>query len=218
MPVNSERARSCAKFTTAIDQRRMENGLACLATKLIALLADEEITEKQAPRGWGELATLASRAKTRKHSLTSFAPYLPCSSTVRAVPWKLQTPTSLQSYALRLRRVLRRHDLLQRDYPRERNAENVYSGNLERWSYTQKALWSAWNIVLANKTSVVLAEFHGNGLFVNCSHGNIIRQKQSILSWPAPVRYANCNYLFALPWETRIIRNIRNQSDRARHY
>jgi len=69
----------------------MENGLACLATKLIAFSADEEIAEKQAPpsqgvKGAARLAAfLAKRVKTRKHSLMSFAQYLPSSSTMRAV-------------------------------------------------------------------------------------------------------------------------------------
>lgn len=64
----------------------MENGLACLATKLIALLAVEEITEKQALKREGEggrgcyrMARRAPRQpgrKRRKHSLTSFAGYL----------------------------------------------------------------------------------------------------------------------------------------------
>jgi len=59
-------------------------------------------TSATGPQGWWELhnspfsspASFASQRKTRKHSLTSFAQYLLCSSTVRAVLWKLQTPTN----------------------------------------------------------------------------------------------------------------------------
>lgn len=125
----------------------MENGLACLATKLIALLAGEEITEKQAPRGVGGgegcRRTLrqpgAKTAKTLINVFCAVFTVLECRAGGCPESYKhLSSPAVLcaKRAASSAREFFVGRICCQRDYPRERNAENVFreSGAMELYS------------------------------------------------------------------------------------
>lgn len=115
----------------------MENGLACFATKLIALPVDEEIAKKQAPQGLeddGSCTTRRSLRQSEENAKTLINVFCAVFTVLEYRASGSLKATNTYQLCLTCKTrcafdgVLRRHNLLQRDYSRERNAENVFSG------------------------------------------------------------------------------------------